>query len=506
MLLMSDVLGERGSGIILHPTSLPGPNGIGDLGPAALEWVDFLAATGTRIWQVLPLGPTGYGDSPYQSPSTFAGNPNLIALEPLLDWGLLEPADLADRPSFPPDHVDFPLMSPWKMEMLDLAHRRFRSDAASGDLQSFERFCADHAGWVDDFGAFMALKERFGGRSLTEWPGRLQRRDPKSLAEVLNEEAAAVATHVFRQFLFFRQWEELHRAAYDRGVIVFGDIPIYVAGDSAEVWLDPELFTVDADLRPTLVSGVPPDYFSATGQLWGNPLYLWEKHAADGFAWWERRLRAVLAMVDVVRLDHFRGFADYWEIPGDAPTAEVGEWRLGPGKAFFEAIEQRLGGLPIIAEDLGTASPVFHQLREELGVSGMKVLQLAFIEEESEFLPHQYPERSVAYTGTHDNDTTLGWWHSAPLPSRTLAADYLGTEGSDVVDAFLEAVWASAARWAIAPMQDLLELGTESRMNTPGTPTGNWRWRMTKDALTETLIGETLRRNERHGRSALAVR
>ena len=495
---------ERASGILLHPTSLPSPYGIGDLGPQAYAWVDFLAGSGCKLWQVLPLGPTGYGDSPYQCFSAFAGNPYLISPEFLLRDDLLHPNDLVEKTNFPAGCVDFGALIPWKLNLLERAFIRFSSDPQPALQKTLNSFCAENSSWLDDYALFMALKEAHGGGSWDGWPASLRRREPKALAVA----RASLALHVLRfsfcQFLFFRQWQALKTYANERGIQIIGDIPIFVAYDSADMWAHSELFYLDDESQPTVVAGVPPDYFSPTGQLWGNPLYRWDVHKASGYTWWLERFRAILKMVDIVRLDHFRGFAGYWEVPAGNPTAEIGRWVPGPGADFFDAVRSSLSGaagedegLPIIAEDLGLITPDVIELREGFNLPGMKIVQFAFSGPDNPFLPHHYPHHCVAYTGTHDNDTARGWYASAPEEERNFALRYLGCEGgpksltleahSGFAWSLIRAIWASVAVFALAPMQDLLNLGTEARMNYPSRLGGNWEWRMGEDGLSDEL-------------------
>lgn len=490
---------DRSAGVILHPTSLPGPYGIGDLGREAYRWVDLLADSGTSLWQILPLGPTGYGDSPYQCFSAFAGNVNLISPDLLVDDGLLPGID---GPGLPADHVDYGTVIPWKRTLLAEAHRRFI--AGEGDpaiRDSFERFRVEQV-WLDDYALFMAVKAAFGGGTWQDWPDEFRLRETGTLATFRQEHADDLERIRFSQFLIFRQWGSLHDHAAQAGVRVIGDLPIFVAGDSADVWASPERFLLDAKRHPLVVAGVPPDYFSSTGQLWGNPLYDWDHHAETGFMWWADRLRSAFELADIVRIDHFRAFADYWAIPADADTAIEGEWRDGPGMAIFDALRERLGDLPIIAEDLGDLSDKVPALLEQTGFPGMRVLTFGFSTDESDpFLPHNYPVRTVAYTGTHDNDTTLGWWNSAPAGEREFARRYLSLDPADPVGGFLDALWDSRAMFAIAPVQDLLRLGSSARMNTPGTTDGNWRWRLLPDQLVDDRIAGQLRDlNDRYGR------
>ena len=479
---------ERSSGILLHPTSLPGDYGIGDIGPMAFRWIDFLAESGCSLWQVLPLGPTGYGDSPYQCFSAFAGNPYLVSPESLLAEDLLHNNDLVDRPDLPEDNVDFGRLIPWKLGLLDRAYIRFEKQAAPGLGGQFGEFQSAQALWLDDFALFMALKEVHGGAPWPTWEPPLRDRDPAALASALGEHQVAIQRQKFRQFIFFRQWEALRFYARQLSIRIIGDIPIFVAHDSADVWAHPELFHLDAKGNPTVVAGVPPDYFSPTGQLWGNPLYRWDVHRTDGYEWWLARLRAVLEMVDIVRLDHFRGFAAHWEVPGKAKTAENGRWVTAPGIEFFEHVSLSLGDLPIIAEDLGVITPDVEEMRDHFGLPGMKILQFAFAGgPKDDFLPHNYVENCIVYTGTHDNDTARGWYERVQDDEKDFYRRYLNRDGSDVAWDLIRACWASVAVFALAPMQDFLDLGNEARMNYPGDPSGNWTWRLPTDSMNPSL-------------------
>lgn len=479
---------QRSSGILLHPTSLPGPYGVGDLGPAAYRLVEFLAESGCRLWQVLPLGPTGYGDSPYQCFSAFAGNPYLVSPEILLGQGLLQPEDLADMPTWDAQRVDFGRLYAWKPGLLKRAFTYLQPGSALS--AEFDAFCAENAFWLEDFSLFMALKDENNGRAWNEWPVDLRRREPAALQAARQRLALAVSQVKFAQFLFHRQWFDLRRYAHEKGLQIVGDIPIFVAMDSSDAWSHPELFYLDESGKPSVVAGVPPDYFSPTGQLWGNPLYRWEAHRAEGYAWWVERIRFTLRLVDVVRIDHFRGFAGYWEIPGDAPTAQTGRWVPGPGAELFHAIRQSLGDLPIIAEDLGEITPDVVELRDSLGLPGMKILQFGFSGPDNPFLPHHYPRNCVVYTGTHDNDTFLGWYRTCPAQERDFYHRYIRRDNADVPGDAIRAAWASGAVFALAPLQDFLRLGTEARMNFPGKMGGFWAWRMREDALSEALKQE----------------
>lgn len=495
---------RRAGGILLHPTSLPGRYGIGDLGPSAEAWVDWLAEAGCCLWQVLPLGPTGYGDSPYQGLSTFAGNPLLVSPERMLEDGLLSAPDLEPVPSFPPNRVDFSAVIRYKARLLDRASAQVTS-AKSGFRQTYEEFCELQAGWLDDYALFMALKREQGGQAWNRWPGELASRNPSALREARPRLADDMQSHRLAQYLFYREWEAIRSRAHSHGIRVIGDVPIFVAHDSADVWTHPELFALDRRGEPEAVAGVPPDYFSPTGQRWGNPVYRWDAMARDGYAWWISRMRSVLAMVDVVRLDHFRGFEAYWRIPAEAPTAETGKWVQGPGASLLDALSKGLGSLPLIAEDLGVITPEVVALRDSFKLPGMKVLQFAFDSgAENAFLPHNYVGGCVAYTGTHDNDTAMGWYATASLEERDFSRRYLAREGTDFAWDLIRAAWSSVADWAITPMQDLLSLGTEARMNYPSRPEGNWSWRLLPEQLTPSLASRMRGMNALYGRTVAA--
>jgi 4-alpha-glucanotransferase len=489
-------LSDRLAGILLHPTSLPGRFGIGELGPEAVAFLDFLAETGQRLWQVLPLGPTGYGDSPYQCFSAFAGNPLLVSLDVLHGEGLLSAADLARAPAFPDHEVDFGAVIAFKRKVLARAFSRFESKADARHASALEAFCRTHETWLPEFALFMALKNANGGRAWHTWDRALVGREEAALARARRELAREIREVEFEQWLFFEQWAAVRAHAHERGISIMGDIPIFVAHDSADVWARPELFQLAADGRPAFQAGVPPDYFSATGQLWGNPLYRWDALARTGYAWWIDRFRAVLALVDRVRLDHFRGFEAYWEVPGDAPTAIDGRWTTGPGADFFEALLGAFTALPIVAEDLGVITPEVEALRDRYGFPGMAILQFAFGTDAhaNDFLPHNYPKNKAVYTGTHDNDTVVGWWtsgvgdttrtHAEVKREHERALAYVGGDGSEIHWDFIRTLFVSVADTAVVPLQDVLGVGSAARMNLPGRPDGNWRWRFAKDALT----------------------
>ncbi|PTA69533.1 4-alpha-glucanotransferase [Deinococcus arcticus] len=474
---------SRSSGVLLHPTSLPGPYGIGELGQHARTFIDWLHRAGQRYWQVMPLGPTGYGDSPYQAFSAFAGNPYLIDLVALREHGLLTESDFADAPSFSAEKVDFGLQYVWRTQMLARAHARYASGGAGHLRPDFEAFQAAEAEWLDDYALFMALKEAHGGLPWNAWDAPLRDRDPQALSEAAERLRDTTERVNFVQFLFFRQWTVLRRYAAEKGIQVIGDIPIFVAMDSSDAWAARDQFYFDDQGQPTVVAGVPPDYFSETGQLWGNPLYRWDVMAADGFQWWIKRFQGSLKLYDVIRIDHFRGFAGYWEIPFPAENAIHGRWVPAPGHAMFEAVLGALGELPIIAEDLGVVTPDVEQLRDDFQFPGMAVLQFAFGGGDfsvNDFLPHNLRENQVVYTGTHDNDTTRGWWRAADELERHNFRVYTSSDPTEETFApmLTRMAFDSRARLAVVPLQDLFNLGTEARMNLPGT-TGdhNWTWR-----------------------------
>ncbi len=491
----------RASGILLHPTSLPGPDGIGDLGPEAFRWVDFLQQSGCQFWQVLPLGPTGYGDSPYQCFSAFAGNPYLISGTTLLDQGLLEPEDLTDRPSFPLEKVDYGRVIQWKLTLLNRAYQHFAAGSRVDLRSEFETFKSTEQHWLTPFATFMAIKTEYNLVAWNNWPEGLRLRDPKALEAFKKGHLDQIEQQAFAQFLFYRQWQAVRDYAHQKGIRIIGDIPIFVAYDSADVWVHKDLFHLDDKGLPEVVAGVPPDYFSETGQLWGNPLYRWDVHKAQGYEWWAQRIQAVLNQVDIVRLDHFRGFEAYWEIPYGNETAVEGRWVNGPGSDFFRAVQQKLGDLPIIAEDLGVITDAVTKMRTDFNLPGMKILQFAFATDpDDDFLPHNYPVQCVAYTGTHDNNTTRGWYDAAPAREQDFCRRYLARSGQDIAWSMIRVLWRSTAAWVLAPMQDFLSLGEWARMNYPGNPSGNWVWRMHPNAINEGLIQRLHETNYLYGR------
>jgi 4-alpha-glucanotransferase len=479
----------RESGILLHPTSLPGPHGIGDFGDGAFRFVEWLERAGQRLWQVMPLGPTGFGDSPYSSPSAFAGNPLLISLAWLQGDGLLTGDDLAPAADFSVDRVDYERVTPFKMDMLRRAYDRLEG-GQSGELRSeFESYLGSEPFWLDDFALFTSIKAELGGGWWLDWPADIRAAEPEAIQTWREKLAGDIRFHKFIQFLFQRQWSEIRTYANQRNIDIVGDIPIFVALDSADVWANQGEFQFDPETGlPTFVAGVPPDFFSETGQRWGNPTYDWKAMKANGYRWWIERLRATRDMVDVVRIDHFRGFGAAWHVPFDEDTAENGHWELAPGGEVFAAVRKELGAFPLIVEDLGIITPDVVALREILGFPGMNVLHFAFDGDPSNaYLPHNHQRNSVTYTATHDNQTTVGWWSSISEKERDTARRYLGHGIEDVAWDMLRVAWASAANTAIAPMQDILRLGDEARMNTPATASGNWAWRLRPDQLDPAL-------------------
>jgi 4-alpha-glucanotransferase len=492
---------SRSSGILLHVTSLPGPYGIGDLGPAAHAWVDALESAKQTWWQILPLGPAGHGDSPYQCYSAFAGNPMLISPEALIGEGLLTPA-AAQPPESPTGSVDFPRVREFKDRLLKEAWHAFREGAARRLRAPFNRFRRAQAGWLHDYALFMAIREESGAGSWTDWPQDLVHRQPAALRQTRERLEDAVRRQEFVQFLFFRQLETLRRHARTAGVKLIGDLPMFVSADSADVWANPELFLLDECRRPRVVAGVPPDYFSKTGQRWGNPLYNWRAMKRDGYRWWVQRLRATLQQVDLVRLDHFRGFEAYWEVPARAQSAKRGRWVKAPGAELLETLRAALGGLPFIAEDLGLITPEVGALRDQFELPGMRVLQFAFGGGfDNPFLPHNYPRNSLVYTGTHDNDTTVGWYGSLSKEEQSRVRRYAACDGSDISWELIRLAWGSVADTAIAPLQDVLGLAREGRINVPGTASGNWGWRATADMVTHDRLGRLRELTETYDRA-----
>ncbi len=473
------ILKGRGAGILLHPTSLPGPFGVGDLGAEADAFVTWVADAGQAVWQILPLCATGPSHSPYVALSAFAGNPLLVSPGRLAEEGLLARSALDRVPAFPTSHVEYDAVNRWKEALLRAAWRGFRRRAPRATKLDLDAFLSDSAQtcWLDDWALFMAIRIRHRGRPWTSWPHDLHRREPAALRRARRDLSAEIAYQKFLQFLFFRQALRIKAEANRRGVLIMGDLPIYVAPDSADVWANQPLFDLDPEGRPVEVAGVPPDYFSATGQLWGNPLYHWDRLAEQGYAWWVERMRSNLRLADLLRLDHFRAFVAYWAIPAGEPTAEKGRWLVGPGRALFDVLRAALGDLPLVAEDLGLITPDVHVLRAELGLPGMRVLQFAFDGSDNEHLPHRHPSDVVVYTGTHDNDTTRGWFESLDVGQRQTVLEHVGTDERSIEWDMIRAAYRSPARLAVVPMQDVLGLSTEARMNTPGRAEDNWKWR-----------------------------
>lgn len=478
----------RSSGILLHPTSLPGRYGIGDLGLEAYQFIDFLARSAQHLWQVLPLGPTGFGNSPYMSFSTMAGNPLLISPDVLKDNGFLSEDDLREVPNFPIDKIDFDRVIAWKIPLLRQACQNFKDKASTIQQKEFEGFCRGKAGWLEDYALFMALLDTQEEPTWNAWPSELRHRKPEVLEEWRSRLVDEVFFHKFIQFEFFRQWSELKAYANAQNIRIIGDIPIYVAHNSADVWEHPEIFQLDPDTSlPSEVAGVPPDYFSATGQLWGNPVYNWEYLESTRFAWWVERIRETLAHVDLIRIDHFRGLESFWSVPAGEETAINGRWVKAPGYALFETIRAELGSLPILAEDLGDIDQAVLDLRDHFEFPGMKILHFAFgSDAKNAYLPFNFGANCVVYTGTHDNDTTVGWYTTASDHERGQLHQYLCCTGPHGIawDAIRLAL-SSVANQAIIPLQDIFGLGSNARMNTPSTAEGNWGWRYRSEALTE---------------------
>ena len=483
---------SRVSGILLHPTSLPSPFGIGDLGSSAYRFIDFLADADQQIWQILPLGPTGFGNSPYLAYSALAGNPLLISPEKLLGENLLTQEDLNQLSGYSLDRVDYDAVIATKLPLLKKAAAKFEQQANESDLEKFYQFCERHSDWLDDYALFMAIKEANEGKSWYQWSKPLASRQPEALTQTASELKDQVFLHKFMQYLFFTQWQELKHYANEKGISIFGDIPIYVAHDSADVWSHPEIFRLDDQTgEPTLMAGVPPDYFSSTGQLWGNPVYDWDELEKTDFHWWIRRVEAILEYVDIIRIDHFRGFEAYWAVAQGETTAMNGKWLKAPGEKFFELLKEKLGELPIVAEDLGVITPEVESLRDQFNFPGMKILHFAFdSDRDNAFLPYNYTTNCIVYTGTHDNDTTVGWFNSRDHHGQAQVVDYLGCLCNDGIHwALIRLAMGSVAKTAIFPFQDVLGLGTDTKMNTPSTSKGNWEWRCRQEAFNSELSG-----------------
>ena len=499
----------RKSGILLHPTSLPSPYGVGDLGKGAFQFIDFLEDANMHLWQILPLTHTGFGDSPYQSFSAFAGQPLLISLDHLVKLGFLNPEDLSDCPKTDDSSVAYADIIPWKTRLYKLAYEHFLTKVSvlSSFNREFQKFCKEEAYWLDDYALFLTCKDLHNGKSWQEWDEEYKTPTKAFKKDMLEKYAKETGYYQFLQFILFQEWDEVKAYANARNIQIIGDIPIFVSMDSADVWANQELFQLDTKGHPLAVAGVPPDYFSKTGQLWGNPLYNWDAHIEEGFAWWISRIKSQLKNLDILRIDHFRGFEAYWSIPYGEETAINGKWIKVPGKELFTAIQNALGDdLPIIAEDLGTITKEVDELRMSFNFPGMKILQFAFeVTGESNYLPHQYTDTNcVCYTGTHDNDTTRGWFTTLKKDCQKKVLTYSGAKGdTDIAFQLIRLCLGSIAKYAIIPMQDALGHGSEARMNTPGTPSGNWSWRLESDELTGEL-SETLRRlNLLYGRNLI---
>ena len=491
---------ERKSGILLHPTSLPGDYGIGSFGEKAYRWIDLLADGGQKLWQILPLGPTGYGNSPYQSYSAFAGNPLLIDLNMIQEEGWLDENISGKRDDFNVNHVDYDRVTAYKLPLLKEAFINFSRNAGGHTKDAFRKFCDDEKIWLDDYALFMALKKKYADKIWYAWDEVIVKRHPDALAEMRERLQEEITFQKFLQYLFFKQWHDLKTYAHRKGIWIIGDLPIYVSVDSSDVWSHRELFQLDEKCRPTHVAGVPPDYFSATGQRWGNPLYDWDRMEKEDFSWWILRIKKSLELYDIIRIDHFRGFEAYWSIPADEPTAVHGKWVKGPGHAFFKAVEKSLGFLPIIAEDLGVITPEVEKLRDDFGLPGMKILQFAFDgNSENAYLPHNGRKNSIIYTGTHDNDTTVGWFESAQ--NRQYILEYLSRSDMEIHWAMIREIMASVSVFSLFPLQDLLGLGSFARMNRPGDPHGNWSWRVTEAQLQKGLFEHLNRLTRLYGRA-----
>ena len=507
---------QRASGILLHPTSLPSPYGIGDFGPSAYQFVDFLVSSGQKLWQTLPLGPTSAGDSPYQCFSTFAGNTLFISPEILYEKGLLSQTDFDEKPPFSDTKVEYGKVKLYKDSLFQKAYRNFLQ---KDNCESFYQFCNANASWLDDFALFSALKQYFitqrkntplldvqqmypldslltenqwidyfYGAVWSTWPKAIASHQQYALKGYEKLLAKDIQYHKFLQYEFFYEWHKLKKYANDKHIQIIGDLPIFISYDSADVWANPTLFSLDSNGYPTSVAGVPPDYFSATGQLWGNPLYLWKNHEKDGYCWWIQRICKALEISDILRIDHFRGFESYWEIPFGDPDATRGTWKKGPGKKLFTAIKNHLGELPLIAEDLGIITDAVRSLRDDLGLPGMKVLQFAFDDSENnDYLPHNFDKNSVVYTGTHDNNTSLGWYENASEAERDYVRRYMNVDGSCISRDLIRLAVSSTAQFAIFPLQDVMSLPSSARMNLPGTASGNWQWRFHPEMLTEEI-------------------
>lgn len=493
----------RISGVLLHPTSLPSPYGIGDLGRDAYDFIDFLAKSGQHIWQILPLSPTGFGDSPYQSFSAFAGQPLLISPDYLINLGLLSEADITGCPVDDAEHIDYGRIIPWKTDLFHKAYDAFLAQKETALLPEYTAFCKSNKDWLDDYALFMALKDVHHGRDWLSWENIYKNPKASLKKELKKQLKTEIGYYAFLQFLFFREWIAVKKYANKKEIKIIGDLPIFVSMDSADVWANQHLFQLDSKGYPTKVAGVPPDYFSETGQLWGNPLYNWNAHKKEKYAWWIRRIKNQLSLTDYLRIDHFRGFEAYWAVPAEEETAINGSWIKGPNEDLFLAMQKALGNdLPIIAEDLGVITPEVESLRDRFGFPGMKVLQFAFeSEEESTFLPHQFTNTNcICYTGTHDNDTTRGWYETASEISRDKVRRYMNCDGNQIEWDFIRTCLGSVAKYAIFPLQDVLGIGKDGRMNCPGVAANNWTWRYKKGVLSDELAEKLKKTTNLYGR------
>jgi 4-alpha-glucanotransferase len=496
-------MNERASGILMHPTSLPGKYGIGTLGKAAIEFIDFLVKAKQQYWQILPLGPTGYADSPYQCFSSHAGNPNLIDLDILVKARLLEAEDLGGLPGFSNEKVDFEAIQNSRLPLLKKAFQSFNLYADDTEKLAFRNFLKEQSKWINDYSLFRAIKANRDQKPWYQWEDPLKKREPEAIMAIQTMMHEEIDFHKFMQFIFFKQWTTVREYAFTHRIKIIGDIPLYVALDSADAWANPGIFEFDQNLNPIRVGGVPPDYFSATGQLWGNPLFRWDVLKETGYRWWIDRIRTNLYLYDFIRIDHFRGFAAYWAVPYGDKTAVRGEWINCPGKEFFEAMRKEFGDLPIIAEDLGVITPDVEELRDGFGLPGMKILQFAFDSSEAnDYLPHNYVKNCIVYTGTHDNDTVTGWFKQATNDDRKHVLEYLNSTDHEIHWSFIRLAWASVAYTAIVPMQDLLGLDTTARMNLPGTTQNNWQWRAMPGVFTQELAAKLAHLTELYGRTA----
>ncbi len=503
------MLDFRASGVLLHPTSLPSRFGIGDLGGNAYQFIDFLANSDQQIWQILPIGPTGYGNSPYLSYSALAGNPLLISPEILQGQGLLTTEELDKLPDFPVDQVDFGSVIANKIPLLRLASDRFKEQLSETDKEEFQRFCNGQNDWLSDYALFMSLKKVHNGASWNQWPQDIAYRQPQAMVKWANELADEIFFHKFVQYQFFSQWKNLKHYANQKGVKIFGDIPIYVAHDSVDVWAHNKIFRLDEKTgEAKLMAGVPPDYFSATGQLWGNPVYNWEELTKTDFKWWIRRVEGILEYVDIIRIDHFRGLQAYWAVPQGSDTAMDGTWLDAPGDEFFQQLEKQLGKLPIVAEDLGVITPEVEALRDKFGFPGMKIIQFAFdSDRDNGFLPYNYTDRNcIVYTGSHDNNTTVGWFNERSPEDKAKVIDYLGCLCEDGIHwALIRLALGSVGNTVVLPFQDILGLGTDAKMNTPSQPTGNWSWRCRAEAFNDELSGRLRYLTYLYGRTPVDI-